>query len=462
MKVIFIMADTFRRDHMGAYGNKWIHTPNLDALAAKSTLFEHAYIGSFPTIPNRRDIILGIGDKNVPFNQWRQIDDDEVTLAERLKEKKVTSMLVTDTANSVTNGRNVYKGYTSWQFNRGQEGDPCWTDANVELVWPVAPHQIRYNADRWLQVLTNRAHRRVEEDWFAPGTYEIAIEWLNRNYQRDDFFLWVETFDPHEPWDPPQYYTDLYDPGFKGRVFDAPTYGVRKKIGMSDRELKNLRARYAGECTMVDACVGKLVAALERLGIADETMVIFTSDHGAYFDYPGDNGLICKPLTTGADGMCMSAGGPMKDPKQHRPAFTGVARIPLIIHLPGQSKGRRAKQIVQPWDLTPTVLEAFGIKKPGELIGHSLMPMCKGKSNGKRYAAVLGNNGMAQVMNPNWLYAVWPGGQRPKALIDLKKDPDQKKNLADKSPATCKRLHKEIVAALTNMGASEEFLAKFE
>ena len=98
MKVILIVADTFRRDHLGTYGNDWIHTPNLDSLAARSAVFEHAYIGSFPTVPNRRDTFLGLGDKGVPFNRWKPIDNDEVTLPERLAQKKVSSMMVTDTA----------------------------------------------------------------------------------------------------------------------------------------------------------------------------------------------------------------------------------------------------------------------------------------------------------------------------------------------------------------------------
>jgi len=461
MKVVFVMADTFRRDHLGTYGNKWIHTPNLDRLANRSAVFDRAFIGSFPTIPNRRDIILGTGDRGVPLNRWKAIEDDEITLAERLGEKRITTMLVTDTANSVTNGRNVYKGYTSWAFNRGQEGDPCWTDANVPLVWPVPPDCIRYTPERWLQVLTNRAHRRVETDWFAPGTFAIAIDWLERNYQREDFFLWVETFDPHEPWDPPRHYIDLYDPGYKGRVFDAPTYGFRKGLGMTDRELRHLRAQYAGEVSMVDASVGRLLETLERLGIYDETMVVFTTDHGAYFDYPGDNGLICKPTTLGADGRIMAGGKKPKQPIQYFPNFTGVSRIPLIIHLPGQTKTRRVRQIAQPWDLTPTVLEAFGMKAPKEFVGKSLLPLAQGRKMKTRSAAIAGTNTMAEAISDRWLYAVWQG-QRPRALYDLRSDPAQKRNVAEKKPDVVKRLHREAMSGLARMGANEEFLAKYQ
>lgn len=460
MKAIFLMADTFRRDHLGCYGNKWIHTPHLDKLAECSAVFENAYLGSFPTIPNRRDLILGTGDREVPLNRWKQIEDDEVTLAERLTAKKIPSMLVTDTQNSVTNGRNVYKGYTAWAFNRGQEGEACWMDQNAELVWPVEPDLIRYTPERWLQVLTNRAHRKRETDWFAPGTYEIALRWLEQNYKRKDFFLWIETFDPHEPWDPPKWYEELYDPNFTGRVFDAPTYGFRKSIGMTARERQNLRARYAGECTMVDSCVGKLLTTLERLGIFDETMVVFTSDHGAYFDYPGDNGLVCKPAVVGADGRNMAGGKPNKKPQQYLPHYPGVARIPLLMHLPGQTEQLRVKPIAQPWDLTPTVLESFGQTPPAELVGQSLMPLLQGKSMRTRDVAVCGTNTMAQAINSKWIYAVWQG-QRERLLLDLTEDPEAKRDVAKRLPAMADELHGKAMDWLRKLGATEGFLAKY-
>ena len=127
MKVIYLMADTFRRDHLGAYGNRWIRTPNLDRLAAQSALFENAHIGSFPTVPNRRDTLLGRGDIGLPFNRWKGFERDEVTLPQRLAEKKIPSMWISDTQNNVTHGINMNKGYTAWALNRGQEAYPiCW------------------------------------------------------------------------------------------------------------------------------------------------------------------------------------------------------------------------------------------------------------------------------------------------------------------------------------------------
>ena len=460
MKTIFIMSDSFRRDHLGAYGNPWIHTPNLDKLAERSAVCENAHIGGFPTGPSRRDLMLGLGDPGHPFNRWKRFEPEETMLPERLAEVGVPSMLVTDTANMVTRDVNFHRGFTAWTINRGQEGDPCWLDANVPLEFPVEPHLIRYTAERWHQVLTNRAHRRVETDWFAPGTYEMAIQWLERNYKRDDFFLWIDTFDPHEPWDPPQHYTDLYDPGYQGRVFDAPTYGLRESLGMTDSELNNTRARYAGEVTMVDACVGKLLATLDRLGISDDVMIVFTSDHGTYLDYPGDNGLIQKAWAVNEDGLLMSAGKAGK-PRRFFPLLPGVYRIPLMIHMPGQTEGLRIREITQPWDVTATVLDAYGVPAPEGCLGTSLLPLVRGEENATRDVAIVGQeSAVAQAVTDRWLYATWRG-QRGPALFDLETDPEIRENVIEREPGKARELHGKMVEFMARQGLKDAVVKSY-
>ncbi|MFC1719102.1 sulfatase [Candidatus Poribacteria bacterium] len=461
MKVIYMLADTFRRDHLGAYGNDWIHTPSLDKLASESAVFDNAYIGSFPTVPNRRDTLLGRGDVGLPFNRWKTIERQEVTLPERLAEKDISSMWIGDTQNNVTRGINIYKGYTAWYLNRGQEADPYWLDANVPLEWPVPHELIRYRAEWWHQVLINRAQRKTETDWFAPGTYSTAIKWLEQNYERDDFFLWIDTFDPHEPWDPPQYYIDMYDPGYEGRVFEAPTYGLRKEMGITDEEMQHIRARYAGEVSMVDTWAGQLLATIERLGIADETMVVFTSDHGTLFDTPGDNGILCKANTVGADGMLMSAGRPMKEPIRYFPIFQNVFRVPLMVRTPGMNKGKRVKAIVQPWDMTATILEAFGVSKPSELIGESLLPLISDQKQSIRDTAICGTNMLAQAMTGRWIYTTWRGQRKP-SLIDLDADPLAEANVVNDHPDVARRLHAKIIQFMNRQDISDDFIASFD
>ena len=461
MKVILMISDSFRRDHIGAYGNEWIHTPNLDAFASRACVFEDMFLTSFPTGPFRQDVLLGKSrNDGKPFNTWDPLQPQDVTLPAILQAEGVPSQLVTDVANCVVRGgRNYYQGFTAWTVNRGQEGDPVWLDSTVPLETTCPEHMIRYPMDRWQQVLANRALRKTEADWFAPGTFRMAMDWLELNHRRRDFFLWVDVFDPHEPWDPPQHYVDLYDPGFKGTLYEAPAYGHRKRMGISDRELKQIRARYAGECSMVDTCVGNLLATVERLGIEDDTAVIFTTDHGIYLDYPGDGGLICKPHHVGADGKRGMAGQKARPPIEYFPMYPNLANTPLMVHLPEQRTRKRIKGYVQARDIMPTILDLFGVPAPSEAQGTSLVPVMCGHGRIARNRAVYGTGSVqAQVATRRWLYASWRG-DRPCALYDRRVDPHITRNVKEENPQVVARLHAQLVSDLAAMGADEPFIA---
>jgi len=464
MKAILIVSDSFRRDHLGVYGNHWIHTPNLDRFASRAYVFDRMFLSSFPTGPFRQDVLLGKArNEGKPFNQWDPLEPGDVTLPAILGEKGVVSQLITDTANCVCRGRNYFQGFTAWHVNRGQEGDPAWLDDTVPFHADCPLGMIRYDKRRWHQVLMNRAHRKVETDWFAPGTFQKAIEWLEVNYRRKQFFLWIDTFDPHEPWDPPQHYVDLYDPNFKGTLYEAPTYGHRKEMGITDRELKQVRARYAGECTMVDTWVGRLLATLERLNIDDETAVVFTTDHGIYLDYPGDGGLICKPHQVGRDGKRGMGGKKSRPPVRYFPMYPNLANTPLIVRLPGQTRSKRIKAYVQARDLMPTLLDLFKVKRPSGCTGESLAPLMKGRKTAvsSRKHATYGSGGLsAQVCSGARLFACWTG-QRPCMLFDRRDDPEIKRNVADENPGVVKRLHQVLLEDLRRMGADEEVLERY-
>ncbi|MFW6118735.1 MAG: sulfatase [Planctomycetota bacterium] len=446
MKAVFVMSDSFRRDHLGAYGNDWVHTPYLDRLAGISHVFESAYNGSFPTGPNRRDIHVGKGHHpGHAFNPWTNIRDEEVTMAARLSGGGVHTMMITDVANGATRGANMFKGFSHYTVNRGQEGDPYSSDGGVPLEMPVPHELIRYPASLYHRVLMNRAHRRVEEDYFAPGTFKTACEWLERNWKRDDFLLWIETFDPHEPWDPPQWYIDRYDAGYDGRVLECPPYGFYRRLGITEREVRHIQARYAAECTMVDNAVGRLFATLEKLSLLDETAIFFTTDHGIYAGHKGDACCVGKPWFVGPDGGWLVAGRHHIEETHWLPLRTGLIRLPLLIKLPGQTEGRRVERIAQPWDLHPTLLELFDVPVPDELQGDSLLSAINGKAGPARSYAFNGyiHNGvhMAQAANANWIYSCWPGGEREPSLIDLRNDPDLADNLAAEHPEVCRRMH---------------------
>jgi len=141
--------------------------------------------------------------------------------------------------------------------------------------------------------------------------------------------------------------------------------------------------------------------------------------------------------------------------------YPAVTRVPLLVRTPGMQKGKRVKAIVQPWDMTATILDAFGMKKPAELIGESLLPLIESNAKGHRAAAVCGTNALAQAMTDRWIYTVWQNGANETSLLDLKGDPLAERNVYAENPAVTKRLHGEIARFMRNQGIGEELIARY-
>jgi len=180
----------------------------------------------------------------------------------------------------------------------------------------------------------------------------------------------VDTFDPHEPWDPPQYYVDLYDPEYEGEEVTYPLYD--KCDFLTESELNHCRALYAGEATLVDRWVGKLLERAESLGLMSNTMIIFTTDHGFYI---GDHGYIGKSLIT-------------PQYQQAIPLYTEVSAIPLLVYLPGADKTEHLQTLAQSVDMMPTILNFMGGEIPETVQGKSLMPVLEGKTANIREIAI--------------------------------------------------------------------------
>ena len=199
INVIWIVADTFRRDHMGAYGNSTIRTPSLDALAARSVRFDRHYAAGFPTMPTRADHLTGRW--TMSFMGWDPLPAGVTTLAEMLAEYGLNTAASVDTPYYLRNGMNYDRGFQSFFMNPGQD-----------TMWSLIPQPGYHN-----EALDVRAAWQNEGDRNAPRTFRTAIEWLEHHY-KEDFFLYLDTWDPHEPWDVPAYYTELYWPGYDGEV----------------------------------------------------------------------------------------------------------------------------------------------------------------------------------------------------------------------------------------------------
>jgi len=359
LNVIQIVSDTFRRDFLGCYGNNWIHTEHIDELAKDSLVFDKAYIASFPTIPHRHDLFTG--RYTFTYSVWAPLPRDEIILSHLLRQAGYTTMLIADTYHMIKDGFYYDRGFDGWWWIRGQEFDRYMTHPTKE---PLERKKILTD-----QYLRNVSMRRFESDYFVAQTMTAAEKWLELNYdQHKNFFLHIDTFDPHEPWDPPRWYAEMYDPKWKGSIVPGVAYGPNRPVAASELtedELNHLRALYAGEVTLVDRWVGKLLQKIEDLGLYEDTAVIFTSDHGTYL---GEHNWIGKtPIL-----------------------YEEVAHIPLIIRMP-DSKGKiqkRFQDLVQPPDLMPTILELAGVQAPNTIQGKSLLPLIQGEEKWEREIAL--------------------------------------------------------------------------
>lgn len=445
MNIICIVSDSLRRDHLGCYGNRWIHTPNLDKFAKESCIMQDAYQSSHPTLPNRTDNFTG--RYCFPWRGWAPLPKDDLVISEWLGSNGYDTMIVGDTYHMFKEDFYYYRGFDAWDWIRGQEGDRLVMDATIPIEFPCAGHKIRQPyPDRYPQIIRNRYHRRFEGDWMAPQVYTHACNWLDNNHMRDRFFLWIDGFDPHEPWDPPQHYIDLYDPGYKGEVCDNPEGD--KCDFLTKRELKHTRARYAAEVTMVDKWFGHLMARLEDMQLLDDTAIFYMADHGHYLNYPGDGGLIGKPLggKTGAF-----------------PMYRSLANIPMLVRLPGgKGGGRKVKGVVQPPDLLPTVADLLKLEKPKDLHGQSYLPLLKGRKQDRRpFAVTASHRNQATVNHSRWSCSIWHG-TRPAALFDVSKDPNMERDIAKKNPAQVRRMHKELVEFVEGLGAPDGFAESYD
>jgi arylsulfatase A-like enzyme len=464
MNVIVVVTDSLRADHVGchptavSYHGTAVQTPNFDRLAAEGILFAHAYSESLPTMPTRTT--WWTGRVGFPFRGWQPFENGDYLLAEILWDKGFTSALVTDTYHMHKPVYNCGRGFDSVVWVRGQEYDPWIVDAlPVESQrW----HRLRGDdtdalwRPRFDQYLRNRAHFRVEEEWFAPRVTHEAIRWLDdvvrKKGLKDRLFLWVDYFDPHEPWDPPEPYWSMYrDPGYTGQDIIDPVAGPTEGY-LTEAEVARVRSLYAGEVTFVDKWVGILLEHVRDLGLEDNTLIMHLSDHGEPF---GEHGIIRKA----------------------RPwAYEELVRIPWIVRLPGgEHGGRVCDALVQPTDLLPTVLDALGIRddlvlpftsprrttqlfpqdmtldtRRVALHGTSLMPILRGEETHVRDFAYTGHHAQQwAVRNAIWtlLLNVNPHAGRDgvRELYDRRTDSAEQHNRADDAPEVADAMELELL-----------------
>jgi arylsulfatase A-like enzyme len=228
-RVVVILLDSLCRHLLGAYGSAEFATPNLDRFGAGALRFDRHYAGSLPCMPARHDLLVGSLD--FLWRPWGSIEVWEEPLTASLRAAGVTTMLVTDHPHLFeTGGENYHCEFSAWEYERGHEGDPWRT--RPDPSWAGAPDFGR----GWMPYDNSRGFFRDESDFPGPRTLSAAARWLDRDAPHHErFLLFVDEFDPHEPFDTPEPYASMYDETWEGAHLIWPPYVVGARAeGMRD------------------------------------------------------------------------------------------------------------------------------------------------------------------------------------------------------------------------------------
>jgi len=387
LNVLLITTDQMRRDHMVCAGNPVIHTPNLDRIAARGVNLSRAYVNNPVCMPNRSTILTG----RLPRNHgcWCngvELPEDNPTLSGALNARGYQAALL---------GKAHFRPFCDRYDGRpgGMENGVAWESGVNSPDWCGPYYQFQYVQLCMSHAHTtlNRAHHAAWLRRHLPGAVEKQFDiepspigsplcgtarypagahsshWLGEigsehlsERARDGrpFFTWVSFPDPHHPFILPEPYASMYDPadvvmpayGAEALADKPPAYrrahqapGLRLNE-LTEPQLREVIARTYGMVTFIDENIGKLLDALDHTGLAENTVVVFTSDHG---DLMGDNGLLLK--------------GPW--------LAEGLVNVPMLWRVPGGAAGVTRDGLFSSCDIAPTLLRLLGADVPDRMDG---------------------------------------------------------------------------------------------
>ena len=277
--VVVVLLDSLNRHHLGCYGGDEFETPNLDRFArTRATRFDRHVTGSLPCMPARHDILCGALD--FLWKPWGSVELWEEPITRALEQAGVVSMLVTDHPHLFeTGGENYHTDFFGWEYLRGHEGD-AWRTC-PDPSWVGTPARPAVKGGWWWERVFGRERAeqmgrgydrartwfRSEEEYPGPKTMAAAAEWLRRESPHHDrWLLFVDEFDPHEPFDTPEPWTGRYDDEpWQGDDLIWPPYadGAIVDGKLDDAEGRHIRANYGAKLSMIDHWFGRVLDAID-------------------------------------------------------------------------------------------------------------------------------------------------------------------------------------------------------
>ncbi len=435
--LLFLWTDEQRADTMAAYGNRKIRVPNLNKLASESFVFRRAYVTQPVCTPSRSSVMTGL---------WPHTSGLIRNNLPLPADKPCLPEIVND-----PDYRTAYMG--KWHLGDeifAQHGFEEWVSIE-DIYWKRytkvgdKEHAVS-DYHHHLVSLGYKPEGRTFSRGFAAGLgfehskpkflERRACDFLRR-HRGEPFILYVNFLEPHMPFTGP--FDKEYDPAYvelpanfddplednEPAVYHRMREQILKKYGRDEQSFRKLIARYWGLVTEVDVCVGGILNTLDELGLADNTIVVYTSDHG---DMMGAHRLVTKGVM-----------------------YEEATRVPWLMRIPWMGREQRViEQPVSHIDLVPTLLELMGSKAPNSLQGNSLVPLMKGGKPAEEHVFMEWNVGTVQELNvpvrtvvsgDGWKLSLFKGDKSQ--LFNLNKDPGETTNLFDSGR------HQDVIGRLS-------------
>lgn len=398
MKAIMVMFDTLRRDMLEPYGCDWTITPNFKRLAERSVQFDKCYAGSMPCMPARRE--LHTGRLNFLHRSWGPIEPFDDSMPEILKKGGIYTHLISDHQHYWEDGGCTYHNrYSSWEISRGQEGDLWKTDLSYrydkKTVFKNKEEMLSYPpyTRMMAQDMINRSYMDTEEKTPQAVTFHCGLEFIEKNHREDNWFLQIETFDPHEPFYTMKQDKDLYPHNFVGDSEAEADWPPYARVAEDENTVEHVRYEYAALLSKCDRYLGKVLDMMDTYNLWEDTMLIVNTDHGFMLGEHGWWGKTTMPM------------------------YEEIAHTPLFIYDPRRREcaGIKRKALVQTIDLAPTLLDFFGMEIPKDMEGKALTGVMDQDLPVREYA-VFGYHG-SQINITDGQYVYMHAAQKPEAPI---------------------------------------------
>ena len=377
-RVVMVMYDSLNRRMLSPYGCDWTKTPNFARLADNTAVFDNFFVTSLPCMPARRD--LHTGRCSFLHRSWGPIEPFDDSMPRTLKEHGIVSYLVSDHDHYWEDGGCTYHTqYSQWEAIRGQEADPWAPKCDEPYIPDHVPTMREFTHPQWWRnSWCNKERIHKTEEWPQNKVFDIGLDFLEANKNADSWFLQIETFDPHEPFDVPDEYLKMFDDSYSGKYFDWPPYAP---VTETKEEIAHIRNRYAALLAMCDKNLGRILDFFDKNDMWKDTMLIVNTDHGFML---GEKDWWAKSVM---------------------PCYNELANTPFFIWDPeAEIRGEHRKTLAQAIDIPATILDYFGLPLFENMQGRSLRKAIIDDSKVRDYAIFGFHGSFVNITDGHKLY----------------------------------------------------------